>query len=236
MPDLATITDALISLPLQFEPGRQLLYSNAGYALLGRIVERVAGHDIWAEAAERLWEPLGLMGIVARPGPAFAERLAVVADARHAGTDHEAYNSAYWRAMAIPWGGLFGTVRDLARWAGSFLGGPSPLSAASRRLMTTDQARGASGGVASMKTTWSPAHWGLGWEVKGGKLRHWTGDLTSPATFCHFGATGTLLWADPEHELALAVFGNRSVVHLWPFVPTARWARLSNAVVAAVDR
>jgi beta-lactamase class C len=57
-------------------------------------------------------------------------------------------------------------------------------------MMTADQAGGVSGGVQSMRVTWEPAHWGFGWEVKGAKRRHWTGDLTSPATFCHFGRPG----------------------------------------------
>ncbi|MDF3037699.1 MAG: beta-lactamase [Thermomicrobiales bacterium] len=67
------------------------------------------------------------------------------------------------------------------------------------------------------------------------KRRHWTGDLTSPHTFCHFGHAGTLLWGDPDHDLALAVFCNRTVTHMWAFIMT-RWARLSNAVVAAASR
>jgi hypothetical protein len=41
-----------------------------------------------------------------------------------------------------------------------------------------------------------------------------------------------LLWGDPERDLALALFANRSVTRMWPFILT-RWARLSNAVVAA---
>ena len=75
--------------------------------------------------------------------------------------------------------------------------------------------------------------WGLGWEVKGDKQRHWTGELTSPATVCHFGQAGSLLWADPDREVVLAVLSNRSVSHMWTFI-LSRWARLSNAVVAAV--
>ncbi len=44
--------------------------------------------------------------------------------------------------------------------------------------------------------------WGLGWEVKGTKRQlggapHPDGDLTSPDTFSHGGATGTMVWADP---------------------------------------
>lgn len=100
--------------------------------------------------------------------------------------------------------------------------------------MTSDQA-GVAGGVESLKTTWEIAHWGLGWEVKGSKRRHWTGELTSPATFCHFGAAGTLLWADPKHDIALAVFDNRAVARIWTS-QLPRWARLSNAVIAAATR
>ena len=33
--------------------------------------------------------------------------------------------------------------------------------------------------------------WGLGWEVKGRKTGHVSGDLTSPHTFSHIGVTGT---------------------------------------------
>jgi CubicO group peptidase (beta-lactamase class C family) len=90
------------------------------------------------------------------------------------------------------------------------------------------------GGVESAKVRWDPGRWGLGWEVKGEKRRHWTGDFTSPRTFCHFGHAGTLLWGDPERDIALAVFANRTVTHMWGFI-LPRWARLSNAIIAAAD-
>ena len=50
----------------------------------------------------------------------------------------------------------------------------------------------------------------------------------------NYNTTGTLLWADPVRDVALAVFGNRTTIHLWPFAP-ARWARLSNSLIAALD-
>lgn len=233
--DLATTTDAMSRLPLRTAPGTELLYSNAGFALLGRLVERVTGKGFWDEARRRVLSPLMMDDTVADPGAAEEDRVALVSDTNHVGTDVETYNSAYWRSLAMPWGGLFGSARDLARFAGAFLpNGPRLLSPASVALMTSDQANGVSGGVQSMRVVWTPAQWGLGWEVKGQKRRHWTGELTSPATFCHFGAAGTLLWADPAANTALAVFANRTTTHLWPFVPTARWSRLSNAVIAAV--
>ncbi|MEA2530764.1 MAG: beta-lactamase class [Thermomicrobiales bacterium] len=234
-PDLTTITDAMTRLPLRTVPGTELLYSNAGFALLGRLVERVSGGDFWAEARRRVFNPLELHDIVARPDAEDEPRLALVADTNLTGTDVETYNSAYWRGLAMPWGGLFGTARDLARFAGAFLPhGPQLFAPPTVALMTSDQARGVSGGVQSMRVVWHPAYWGLGWEVKGDKRRHWTGELTSPRTFCHFGAAGTLLWADPALDVALAVFANRTTTHLWPFVPAARWSRLSNAIIAAL--
>jgi beta-lactamase class C len=234
-PDLARITDAMARLPLRTVPGTELLYSNAGYALLGRLVERVIGGEFWDETRRRVLSPLGMADTVARPRAEIEDRLALVADTNHVGSEVETYNSAYWRGLAMPWGGLFGSARDLVRFAGSFLpGGPRLLSPPSVTLMTSDQARGVSGGVQSMRVTWRQAVWGLGWEVKGDKRRHWTGELTSARTFCHFGAAGTLLWADPAYDVALAVFANRTTTHLWPFVPGARWSRLSNAVMAAV--
>lgn len=234
-PALTEITDAMCRLPLRSPPGAEVRYSNAGYAILARLTERVANEEFWTATRRRVLDPLGLADVIARPGPAFAGRIALVADARGRGTETESYNSPYWRELGIPWGGLFGTARDLARFASSFLASGSPvLSPPAVAEMTTDQTGGVAGGVESAKVRWPVASWGLGWEIKGHKRRHWTGDLTSPRTFCHFGQAGTLIWADPDRQLVVAVFANRTVAHLWPFVP-ARWARLSNAVVAAAD-
>ena len=42
-----------------------------------------------------------------------------------------------------------------------------------------------------------PCDWGLGLELHDGKTPHWMGDRNSPATFGHFGGSGTFLWVDP---------------------------------------
>ena len=73
----------------------------------------------------------------------------------------------------------------------------------------------------------SPLDWGLGVELKGGKARHWSGSLTSPATFGHFGGSGTFLWIDPTHGIACAALTTR------PFDGWAKeaWPRLADAVL-----
>lgn len=231
--DLETIVTAMSRAPLQSAPGAWVRYSNTGYGVLTRLVENLTGAPFWDVARTNVFDRLGLSDIAARPGPELESRLAIVGDANQPGTEFETYNSPYWRSLAVPWGGLYATPTAAVQFAAAFLaGGPRCLSEASVRAMTTDQAQGVPGGVESGRVAWDVAHWGLGWEVKGTKRRHWTGELTSPQTFCHFGHAGTLLWADPERDLALAVFSNRAVTRMWTFI-LPRWARLSNAVVAA---
>ncbi len=77
----------------------------------------------------------------------------------------------------------------------------------------------------------SPLDWGLGVELKGDKAGHWSGGLTSPRTFSHFGGSGTFLWVDPERGLACAVLTTRD------FGEWAReaWPVLSDAVLRELE-
>jgi len=233
---IETVIDQMCRLPLQSAPGDQLRYSNAGYGVIARLTTRVSGQPFWQTTQERVLDPLGIRDIVADPSGPVLERVAHLADTGQPDTEIEPYNSAYWRGLALPWGGLFGTPRDAVRFAAAFLpSGERFLSEVATSLMTSDQTMGVPGGVESAKVRWDTGRWGLGWEVKGEKRRHWTGDYTSNRTFCHFGHAGTLLWGDPERDIALAVFANRTVTHMWGFI-LPRWARLSNAVIAADAR
>ena len=54
-----------------------------------------------------------------------------------------------------------------------------------------------------------PCDWGLGFEIRGAKSPHWTGRLNSPATFGHFGQSGTMFWIDPAFGMGLVVLTDR---------------------------
>ena len=63
--------------------------------------------------------------------------------------------------------------------------------------------------------------WGLGYEIRSDKSPHWTAPEADPATFGHFGQSGSFLWVDPNARLTAAFLGEKSFresIHgqLWP--------------------
>jgi CubicO group peptidase (beta-lactamase class C family) len=78
-----------------------------------------------------------------------------------------------------------------------------------------------------------PNDWGLGFEIRDGKHPHWTGTRNSPATFGHFGQSGSFLWVDPENGLACAALADRAfgewAAHAWPPLADAVLAEFASS-------
>ncbi len=230
-PTLERMLDVMCGLPLQSAPGEELRYSNVGFGVTARLIERVGGVPFHEALRNELLMPMGLVDVVIQPDERDRFRISHTDDVASPGTAIESYNSTYWQDLGIPWAGLYGTPSAVLRFACSFLSGQErAIEDESALRMTTDQTGGVPGGVNSANVHWLSGLWGLGWEVAGDKPRHWTGSLRSPRTWCHWGQTGTLVWVDPDRQLGLAVFGNRTVQTPWPLVPP-RWSRLSDAIV-----
>ena len=118
-------------------PGTRFAYSNLGYALLGRVVAVVSGRPFTEAARDTVLRPLGLDDTVF--SAAEARGFVVTGFRPHEG-DWEPLGMTGPGAFSSI-GGLFSTVRDLARWA-THLGSafaespePGPVSPADRRLM-----------------------------------------------------------------------------------------------------
>ncbi|HVX45527.1 MAG TPA: serine hydrolase domain-containing protein [Mycobacteriales bacterium] len=73
-----------------------------------------------------------------------------------------------------------------------------------------------------------PNDWGLGFEIRDGKSPHWTGTTSSPATFGHFGQSGTFLWVDPEAQIGCVCLTDRAFGD-WAI---AAWPEFTDAVLA----
>ncbi len=58
---LDNFVDLFIDDPLQFEPGERRLYSNAGYVVLGKIIEAISGMDYYDYIRKNIYEPAGMI-------------------------------------------------------------------------------------------------------------------------------------------------------------------------------
>lgn len=155
------LRDSLVRLVLETEllgtPGTRYRYSNAGYSLLGAIIEKVSGQTYERFLHEALFAPLGMH----RTGymiPRWAED-----ELAHGYRDGEAWGTPaekpwapdgpYWNLRAN--GGILSTVGDLYGWHQA-LEGNAVLSEASKRKLFAPHVPESSGGR---------SHYGYGWAI-----------------------------------------------------------------------
>ena len=122
------------------------------------------------------------------------------------------------RLDGSPAAGGVSTASDLSRFAAE-LQAPTLLSAealAEATRVAYPGLRGVLPGYGSQPHN----DWGLGFEIRDEKSPHWTGERNSPATFGHFGQSGTFLWVDPVAQLALVALADRDfgawAIEAWP--------------------
>ena len=155
---------------------------------------------------------------------------AIVPEAHASGTDWN-WNSRYWRQLGAPWGGLLTSANDLATFAqfmlrtgqtheGRRLLSPAAIDAATRNQLQYMR------DVPDEERRCRP--WGLGWRLNWPAHSANFGDLLGPRTYGHWGATGTVLWIDPDANVFALILTTL------PQEPSGKYlARLSNAVAAA---
>jgi CubicO group peptidase (beta-lactamase class C family) len=226
-----TILDAFMQVEPRYPPGEKLVYSNLGYGIIGLVIERLSGKSfretIWRTVLGPLWMNDSWFGA---PPAGKDARIALVAGTDRPGTDLDPYNGAYWRGLGHAWGGIFSTARDLAVLAQLYLDNGKPLlqmeSALAAIRNWTNGLPGGFGGRTAIPT----GDWGLGWEIKGARAPHWSGGRTSHTTFCHMGASGVMLWADPMLDMVSVLLTNQAAADANTY---RRWAAFSDAVVEA---
>lgn len=221
----------ICALPLDFAPGANIQYQSCGTATLAMIAERLTGMSLPAFLHQEFFAPLGMkdtaLGVQALPH----DRIAHV----HVGPDmlgtDWGWNTPYWWTLGVPWGGLFSTVRDMARFCQMFLNGGEldgvrVLSRATVAAMTSDQTSANPDIPAAVRAQQA---WGLGWRLMPTSTWSYSGNLLSPGSYGHGGATGTVVWIDPVREVVCTLFSNE------PAVQSERLlGQVSNLVAAAV--
>ncbi len=173
----------LADVPQLFEPGTAYSYCNAGFVLLGRIIEVLDGRT-WDESLRaRLVEPLGLTATVTLPEEAILHRAAV----GHLASDGSVVSTWQLPRSLGPAGLITATAEDLLKFARLHLD-----QYAEMREPQIDFPGGA-GGVAEI---------GLAW-----RLYDWDGRRL----FGHDGSTISqlaFLRIDPEARVAFCLLTN----------------------------
>ena len=173
--------------PLDFDPGARYSYSNFGYCLLGRIIEKLSGESYEQFVKKRILSPLGIermrIGATLAGGQSHGESRYYVAT-------EKLTESVFSPALEqVPWpyggfcleamdshGGWIASVKDLARFA-SALEDPNHcriLKAPALRGMVEPPAPPA---WRADDGTLAAAYYGCGWMVRpvgrGGKGNYW---------------------------------------------------------------
>lgn len=179
-------------------PGESWAYCNAGFQVLGALLEKFHGKPAEDVIRDRIFKPLELERSTFRADEAITHPAAVGYNTVTTDEPEAARPYAITRAMA-PAGAIIGTVGDLLKFAAFHLGDGK---AGERRVMS-------SGAVAEMQrqqvtaANMAPA-WGLGW---------WIQDASGTRTIGHGGSTNghrALLTIVPEKRFACAMLTNGS--------------------------
>ena len=122
-PTLAATVESLNGVPLVFPPGLRQKYSNAGIAVVGRVLEHTAGKPFADAVTEEVLSPLGLESSSFSVASAPAERLAQAAMWSYDGREFPAPDFPLGMAPA---GSMVTSVRDLGRFITLMGGGELP--------------------------------------------------------------------------------------------------------------
>lgn len=186
---------AFRDLPQYAPPGQLWAYSNAGFDLIGRVIERVLGCSFEQAMRERIFAPLGMERATYFAGEAIRHSVA----AGHLIDDHGRLRVAspfQIPRRANPAGGIMTNVSELLRFAELHIGDGAWTGV---RILQPETAR-------RMREWQTDAdytrRWGLGWSLR---------DIGSVRAIEHTGATNGFmgrLCVIPERRFALAILTN----------------------------
>jgi uncharacterized protein YbbC (DUF1343 family)/CubicO group peptidase (beta-lactamase class C family) len=223
---------------LTYSTGEQFRYSDVGFLVLGRIVERKTGRSLDAVAQEKIFGPLGMADThFRRIGPDAPPPAAVLAE-RIAPTERDKPGGRMLRGIVhdprsralggvAGHAGLFATADDLAIYAQMLLNGG--VGANGRRVLSPLAVRL----MVDAATTPPGQRRGLGWDVETGYSAP-RGNLFGPTSFGHTGFTGTSLWIDPETECFVVILTSRLHPGGHKSSPTALRSEVATLVAAAI--
>jgi CubicO group peptidase (beta-lactamase class C family) len=185
-------------------PGQRFIYSDLGFVVLGKIVEKVTGTSLDRFAKDNIFSPLEMASTGFVPRPETVANIAPTERLKEGGMLRGQVHDPLASKLGGVAGdaGLFSTARDLARFCQMLLqrgslDGIEVFRPETVALMTSPQSPDGKPNVR-----------GFGWDIQS-TYSSVKGSFFSPASYGHTGYTGTSLWIDPEMRTFLIILTNR---------------------------
>jgi beta-glucosidase-like glycosyl hydrolase/CubicO group peptidase (beta-lactamase class C family) len=196
--------DSVYQSELVYHTGDSTIYSDFGFIVLGKIVEKVSGLSLDEYVQRTFFSPLGMARTLFRPPASMWSNLSptevdtVWRKRLVRGTVHD--ETAELLGGVSGHAGLFSTASDLAVFMqmlvnGGKYGGRDYLKAETVRLFTRRS------NPSSTRA--------LGWDLKTTNGYSTAGSMFSQNSFGHTGFTGTSIWADPSRNLFVIFLTSR---------------------------
>ncbi len=193
--DQQAVIHAMLTQPLDFVPGERYAYSNFGYCLLGRVIEKLTGQSYESYVKQNVLDPIGATQM--RLG---ATRLEGRAENEvryyHPGTGKSVFQSDLKQMVPHPYGawnleamdshgGWLASATDLAKFAAAF-DNPANCPILSEKSINLMHQRPPGTAGHTHEGIEKPVYYSFGWSnrvVSDGKLNHWhTGSLPGTAS------------------------------------------------------
>ena len=176
-------------------------YTDVGFLVLGKLVERVSGQPLNEFAAEQIFEPLKMNHTSYRPDAEWARQTAPTEQRDDKWIRGEVHDPrAYLLDGVAGHAGLFSTADDLVRFGQMMLGRGTLQDVQILKPETFDLMTKPRKVPRGTRT--------YGWDHQSPYSRN-RGESLSDAAFGHGGFTGTVLWIDPTNKRVFVFLSNR---------------------------
>ena len=186
--------------------GKKFAYTDVGFIVLGKLVERVSKQRLDQYAQQNVFTPLGMTETTFNPSADLKKRAAATEQRNGQWLKGEVHDPrAHLLQGVAGHAGLFSTADDLTRYGQQMLriarGEKStPLSQATFKTMTRPRDVQRDSKTIGTRT--------YGWDHRSPYSSN-RGDELSDSAFGHGGFTGTVMWIDPESDRVFLFLSNR---------------------------
>ena len=216
--------------PPKTAPGKEHVYSDINFELLGELVHRLSGELVSDYSREHVFLPLGMKDTMYNPPKSLLPRIAPTEISEETGIPlrgivHDP--TARYMDGVAGHAGVFSTAGDLARFAEMMLhqgelDGHRIISRATVKKFTEPQT-----------PPNQPILRGLGWDIDSPYSSN-RGELFPIGSYGHTGFTGTSIWIDPYSKSYVILLANSVHPHGGKSIVGLR-AKVATAVAAGLD-